>query len=73
MVNIVFFVIILACRDTQKIPSEEVVFEEVVHIDSDGDGYLSDEDCDDTSATTHPNSVELCDGIDNNCDKDGPK
>ncbi len=36
-------------------------------VDLDGDGYLSDEDCDDNNSTIYPNSAELCDGIDNNC------
>jgi len=32
-------------------------------------GYvLLDGDCDETSATTNPGEVEVCDGIDNNCD-----
>ena len=36
--------------------------------DNDGDGYLSDEDCDDGSGVVHPGAIEVCDGIDNNCD-----
>ena len=36
--------------------------------DFDGDGYYSDEDCDDTSQSTNPGAVEICDGADNNCD-----
>jgi hypothetical protein len=39
-------------------------------IDQDGDGYLEDEDCDDADSTTHPNALELCDGIDNNCNSE---
>ena len=32
-------------------------------------GYVADNtDCDDTTALAHPNMVELCDEIDNNCD-----
>ncbi|PSR13749.1 MAG: hypothetical protein DA408_02675 [Bacteroidetes bacterium] len=32
-------------------------------------GYVVNSfDCDDTNATIHPNAVEVCDGIDNNCD-----
>lgn len=38
-------------------------------FDLDGDGYTpNDGDCDDSSAMIHPNSDEICDGIDNNCD-----
>ena len=36
------------------------------YIDADGDGYLSDEDCDDANASVNPSTSELCDGLDNN-------
>ena len=35
--------------------------------DSDQDGFYCD-DCNDSSATTHPGAPELCDGYDNDCD-----
>ena len=49
-------------------------------VDRDGDGYVSDTqgnglsgtDCDDDpdgGATVHPGAAEVCDGIDNNCNK----
>ncbi len=37
--------------------------------DDDGDGYSECEgDCDDTNPSFHPGAVELCDGLDNDCD-----
>jgi hypothetical protein len=38
-------------------------------IDTDGDGYFSDVDCDDTDAAINPGAEDICgDGIDQNCD-----
>lgn len=37
--------------------------------DLDGDGYTVDQgDCDDSNAAIYPGAIELCDGLDNNCD-----
>jgi hypothetical protein len=39
-----------------------------VAADEDGDGYPSEEDCDDADATVHPGAVDACDGVDRDCD-----
>lgn len=36
--------------------------------DEDGDGYDTEQDCDDANAAINPSADELCDGLDQNCD-----
>jgi hypothetical protein len=38
--------------------------------DADGDGFDSDVDCDDGNKAIHPEADELCNGVDDNCDKE---
>jgi large repetitive protein len=56
-----------ACEEEDKPPSEPSS-EGAILQDSDGDGYLSDEDCDDGNSQINPAAGELCDGFDNDCD-----
>jgi hypothetical protein len=51
------------CRD-----KEVTTVEEEVLSDLDGDGFAEDVDCDDGDLQVYPEAMELCDGIDNNCD-----
>ena len=37
-------------------------------VDADGDGWNVDDDCDDADPTSFPGALEVCDGIDNDCD-----
>ncbi|MBK9648576.1 MAG: FG-GAP repeat protein [Deltaproteobacteria bacterium] len=41
---------------------------QVTEIDLDGDGFNSEDDCDDDNAAVNPDAEEVCDGEDNNCD-----
>ena len=62
-----FLLFATACRNSIKsvvVPNDDAV----VVQDLDGDGYTSDEDCDDSSELVNPSATELCDGQDNNCD-----
>jgi large repetitive protein len=57
-----------ACAEAPKEISDPLTEDGEVLADSDADGYLSDEDCDDNDPTINPGAEELCDGFDNNCD-----
>lgn len=37
-------------------------------IDADGDGFTADDDCDDADPAINPGSVEVCNGVDDDCD-----
>ena len=41
--------------------------ESYFYQDADMDGFYSFEDCDDNNPAVHPNAIETCDGIDNDC------
>jgi hypothetical protein len=64
---ILLLLTVIACSSSDKIviPTEGI---ENILVDSDGDGYTEEEDCDDESPTINPGIDEICDGIDNNCD-----
>ena len=50
-----------AAGDTDTTPIEE-------DPDSDGDTYPQSQDCDDRNPFVNPGQVEVCDGLDNDCD-----
>ena len=39
-----------------------------VGTDADGDGFPSTVDCDDSNPAIHPGAIEICNGVDDNCD-----
>ena len=51
-------------KDTQ-VPGPDDTF--VTPTDIDGDGYTSEEDCDDSNDAVHPGRAEDCNGVDDNC------
>jgi len=60
----------LACDPTDKEADVDGLAGTVGDVpqDADGDGFLGDEDCNDGDASVGPGAIEVCDGIDNNCD-----
>lgn len=60
--------LLIACGDEPKSIDVNTDEPQEETLDADGDGYFSNEDCDDQDAQTNPNAEELCDGVDNDCD-----
>jgi len=57
---------IIAANDVYiKLQESTAVWE-----DEDADGYTLEVDCDDTNSLIYPGAVEMCDGLDNDCDND---
>ena len=62
--------VLAACERTEKdltLAGSEAL-SDVATQDNDGDGFYGDEDCNDGDASVGPGMVEVCDGVDNNCD-----
>ena len=56
--------LIVGCTTDTKTSVEDMV----MLVDADGDGFISQEDCNDRDASIFPSAQEICDGVDNNCD-----
>jgi hypothetical protein len=41
----------------------------VIYVDEDLDGFYEDVDCNDNNEDIYPGALELCDGLDNDCDE----
>ena len=61
--------LLLACQTEIPKPSIEADIEEYGgYEDQDGDGFGSEDDCDDNDPSVNSGIEEICDGIDNDCD-----
>jgi hypothetical protein len=60
-------IIILSLLSFGCADKEEETRELSPYLDSDQDGFPETTDCNDKDPAIHPDSVEMCDGIDNNC------
>lgn len=40
----------------------------ILNCDNDNDGFTMDIDCNDNNPLQYPGAIEICDGVDNNCD-----
>ncbi len=70
---IVLFTLLFGCADTDVPKAGDTAGAVATEqpVDEDGDGFLvSDGDCDDNNGNANPDAIELCDGIDNDCDGD---
>ena len=64
--------------DTEgNISTETILFSVFPATDEDGDGYCIEElckpefwDCNDHDASIHPGAIDICDGLDNDCDEE---
>ena len=58
----------VACRNKDTdLDTGEVTDTAPAIVDSDGDGWPADQDCDDNDASVNPDSVEVCNDLDDDC------
>ena len=66
--NFIIALLVCGCGTSEKSSLDDGIMDGSVVRDLDGDGYTSDEDCDDNNVFVYPGATENCDGVDNNCD-----
>ena len=59
---------LIACESNVTTKDTVDESDDIIVQDLDGDGYEGDSDCDDSNPAIHSDAIEVCDGIDNNCD-----
>jgi hypothetical protein len=59
-----------AATDVCSDPNDYNCDGSVGYADADADGFAACEECDDNDFSIKPTGIELCDGVDNNCDGD---
>lgn len=58
----------VGCRGKNQNTESDPSADTATPLDADGDGYTSEVDCDDDDAGVNPAAVEVCDGVDQDCD-----
>ncbi|MDO8505718.1 MAG: putative metal-binding motif-containing protein [bacterium] len=56
-------------QEIGKIQGKECLYGADPDTDKDGYSRFADRDCDNHNAVVHPGATELCDGVDNDCDR----
>jgi hypothetical protein len=56
--------LLFACTGKDGAPADDTA----VAMDADGDGFETPADCDDGNNAINPDALEVCDGLDDNCD-----
>jgi hypothetical protein len=57
-----------SCQDCVNASCNAAYFACAGFTDNDGDGFVVEQDCDDSNPNSYPGAAEICDTIDNDCD-----
>ena len=68
---ILFGALLAGCGDKEDTGEEDTTPVDDTgtdEVDADGDGFIADNDCDDSDPEVNPGAEEVCDEVDNDCD-----